>query len=851
MWVPRDYCRTLGGWVKWHALCVYKAMSNTLFNALSALQTHQRAMTVTSHNIANATTPGYTRQRAILATNVPQAVKPGQVGRGVQVAEINRIADNFITERLRSVQSESGRLNEMRKVLADLELTFNEPSSSGFANSINRFFAAFEDLSNNPESNATRSGTIEQLRTFTSSINDIANSLEGQRESTAFGADQVIQDINRLTGQLSQLNQDIRRATAAQTNPNDLLDTRDRLLKELSGLAQVKVRYQGDQSVLVELDGRLLVGAADSTQLATERGAAGDLTIIFKDDGRAINLDGGRLQALQEVNNSVLPGIIKDFDQLAVAMMQQMNTIHATGANHTARPAGHLGTRIIAPDQLNANLDSLSQLLPKHSKAGIPEGLQPSFVDAAGNPTATNLTINVLNTTTGVAEKYTLRYEPGSLPTPASRSLQDLVNAINTGKGGGFSVHPPTAGGIPNLQAKALPVDGGFRFSLGATDGHSVDFSRSLDLEPAARAWTGEDITGIDGSDATLANQRLGLRVNAGSLEAFTIDPVTGNEVPYASTAISPGPATLGNLSLNFAGDAVDYVDGQSFAIDFNAAGAVVDGPRDIRSTWTEGSANVGIFGRYSGEVGMIPDQPWSMEVIQGGLVGAPLGANPPNNPPMVKFTYNVGDGSGSAQQETVVITLDENFPPGSQVAIADGVYATFGAGTLSESTANDVNRLDFTVDGQPDEAGLLAALGVGGLFEGTKALDMQVSAALRNSPTNLLVGHTRAAGDNANVLGLLDSRGSKLLDNNTVTFEEFYQGRVSGIAVRVNQAEQLQRNQADLQASLENRRDEISGVSIDEEVGFLILQQQAYQAAARLISIERDNIQTLIGILS
>ena len=79
--------------------------------------------------------------------------------------------------------------------------------------------------------------------------------------------EQVVGEINRITGQLGDLNQNIRRATAGGTNPNDLLDNRDELLKELSEQVQVNVRYQADDSVLVELDGRLVVTAADSASI--------------------------------------------------------------------------------------------------------------------------------------------------------------------------------------------------------------------------------------------------------------------------------------------------------------------------------------------------------------------------------------------------------------------------------------------------------------------------------------------------------------------------------------------------------------------------------------------------------
>ncbi|TVR14856.1 MAG: hypothetical protein EA401_03735 [Planctomycetota bacterium] len=678
----------------------------------------------------------------------------------------------------------------------------------------------------------------------------MARDLSQQRDSAGSTLHSLTRDVNRLSSQLADLNIDIRRGSASGAPPNDLIDARDELLRELSTLVQVTVRYQPDNSVQVDLGGRLLVGSASSAELTTEQIDDGKLAVVYADDRGLVQLSGGRLQAIAHMRNEVLPDIIADFDQLAVSMMRQMNGIHATGANSAARPQAVMGEMVIPGGMLNTNLDDPSLKKEPGQIAGIPAGMLPEFVDELGNPQSTNLSINIMNTATGVAEKYTIRYEPGGVPA-ASRSLNDLISAINTGRGGGFSVHPPVAGGIPHLKAHALSVDGGHKLSLQAADGYAIDFSRSLDTRPSESVWTGAGID-IAGSDPDLAGKRLHFDItNDGRLEAYTIHPQTGNREVYDSVALpspAPDPADpplfLGDLEVTFLGAASEYVIGQGFTADLTNAGDLADGdPVEVRSNWRDDAAGVSIHGRYTGAVSMIPDQPWNMSVLKGGTIGSA------NDAPMVKFTYNVGDGSGGAEQRTMVITLDEHYPPGTQIPIADGVYAIFDDGQLFEDVGGN-NNLDFTVDGQPDQAGLLSALGVQSLFHGGTAATMKVADSVLASPNNLLVGSTRANGDNSNILRMLDARQEQLLDDDSLNFEDFYQDRLNRVATQVNQVAQQKSNQAAVQASLENRRDQISGVNIDEEVGLLIMQQQAYQAAARIVGIERENIQALLGIL-
>jgi flagellar hook-associated protein FlgK len=824
-----------------------------LLTGLSALQTHQRAMQVTSHNIANAATPGYSRQRAMLSTVTPESRREGELGRGVEITNITRIHDSLLVDRLRQSYTETGRLEELSKILEDVELTFNEPSETALAQGMNRLFATFQDLSNNPESSALRSGTIQEMQTFASLMNNLADQMAGQRQDLGFGMDQKLSDLNLMTRELADLNVAIRRAKASGNEPNDLLDRQDELLRQISAEADVRPNRLADGTVLVELGGRLVVRSNDSVDLDTRVNGDGTVAIVYGDNLTNASITSGAIGALNEVANQLLPEIQKRVDTLALTLMSQMNTIHVTGTSATNQANAFLGSILVPTDGLTTNLDDPS-LQPtnedRNDASGIPALLQPRFVDETGSPVATNMTINVVNNETGVAEKYTVRYEPGATSPAASRSLQDLVNVINTGRGGGFTLYPPDALGVQNLTAQAIATSDGFRLSLVTDVGYSMDFSRSLDVQPAATAWTSADVSNLDGADAALADTRVQFRVESGNLVAYTVNPISRVENPYGQAAIAAGAATIGGFTFNFNGGAGAYAEGDAFSVDLDSNGAIVGGPLNIESTWTSGSASVEIKGRYRGDRTLIPGQPWQMEVVQGGIVGADSDVLAPNGPPLVKFTYNAGNGTATVQ-ETVLVTLDQNNAPGNPVEIAEGVYAVFGEGFLTANQAGDINRLDFNVDGQPDQAGILTSLGIASIYTGLDASSMRLSEQLRESPGNLLVSNTRSAGDNENILSLARVREQRIYDNNTTTADEFYQATVSDVAVRVNQNEQVLTNQSALQASLQNRRDEISGVNIDEEVGLLILQQQAYQAAARIIQFIRENNELLNQLLA
>ena len=402
---------------------------------------------------------------------------------------IQRMHDSLLDVRLQTAAAEVGRLDYLQRSLADAELLFNEPGENGFQARINQLFATFEDLSGNPESTALRAGATQELNAFAQSLNFLAQGIEEQQQSIFTAANDLAENANSILSQLNDLNQLIRTQTLTGNNPNDLLDQRDTLARELNGILKVTTRVnRDDQSLTVESGGRLLLGGTSSRSLGISSDDNNGMQLIALDTGEDVPVSGGALSALQSLSTDTLPQLAENIDNFAMVLQHQLNAVHSTGTNHLSAISDIVSDRVLSQAMLELNLDDPA-LAMGNGLAGIP---QSQYVDFGGHGVSGSthgLTINIYDQASETAEKFVVHYDPGAGVNPASRSMNDLVQAINTGQGGGFTVYPPTNLGVAGLQAEMVPVDGGFRLHLQTADGKSVDFSPALDVQPLAHVW--------------------------------------------------------------------------------------------------------------------------------------------------------------------------------------------------------------------------------------------------------------------------------------------------------------------------------------------------------------------------
>lgn len=219
----------------------------TLGTAKSGMMAQQGAITVTSHNLSNVNTPGYSRQQVKIQTNTPysnpafnSSTQPGQVGTGASIVSINRVRNSFYDYQFRSQTHKFGQNSVSYEYSTEIENIFNEPSETGISTSLNNFFNSWHELSKNPNSLSSKNIVVQQTKDLTNKLTSAYNSLENLKENINKDIDTNITEINNILSQVEDLNTKIKVLEATGKNPNDLYDRRDALMDELSYKIDIK-----------------------------------------------------------------------------------------------------------------------------------------------------------------------------------------------------------------------------------------------------------------------------------------------------------------------------------------------------------------------------------------------------------------------------------------------------------------------------------------------------------------------------------------------------------------------------------------------------------------------------------
>jgi len=302
-----------------------------------ALMTQQLAISVTSHNIANVNTPGYSRQQLIMTTNTPLDSSIGLIGNGVSGEAIERIYDRFLSAQISNESQELGRWDAQKDAVELVEIIFNEADGSGLSQSMSKFWDAWQSLTNNPAGTTERQVLVTASQVLATTFNYLSSDLSQSRQDLDLAIQATVADINRLSEQLADLNEKIISSEAGSLSANDYRDQRDLVLKELSELIDTNTfeDANGAVSVLVA-NGRPLVTAGQFWQLSTETNAAGLQDVVWVDQaGNTTNIttdiSGGKLKGYLEVRDGIIVDYINRLDTLAQTLMTDVNSAHQSG----------------------------------------------------------------------------------------------------------------------------------------------------------------------------------------------------------------------------------------------------------------------------------------------------------------------------------------------------------------------------------------------------------------------------------------------------------------------------------------------------------------------------------------
>lgn len=319
-------------------------LSSLLSIARSALLTHQRSVDVIGHNIANAQTPGYTRQRLDIRAQVPLRSPWGPIGRGVTDAGAFRVRDQLIDGGIRRESGSLGLATTTRDLLGQVEGVFGEPSDTGLRQVMDRLFDALGDLANDPSSLTARTVVQRAGQDVAFRFRDLTDRLSTIGDDAVARLRSTTDRVNTITDQVARLNAEIRVAGGINQSAPDLEDQRDRLLDELSGLVAVRVIPRDDNTVGVALGDQLVVDGGQSRPIEVRTGA-GTYGVAVIGAAGTFSPGSGSLRALIDFANTTLSDVRGKLDQLAAALVGEFNALHQTGFTAT----GATGTDFFDP----------------------------------------------------------------------------------------------------------------------------------------------------------------------------------------------------------------------------------------------------------------------------------------------------------------------------------------------------------------------------------------------------------------------------------------------------------------------------------------------------------------------
>lgn len=304
--------------------------------ARSGLNSTKAGIAVAGNNISNANTENYSRQRVILETKDPQLNRSGGgfIGAGNQISGIKRLNNNYIEKQINESYKKFSNHEEKSVFLKQIEDVFNEmEDGDGLSDLMSRFFNEFRKLSLEPNNLALRQSLQEAGQSvidYFFRTNQILTQIVQNLDKKIEG---YVQNINELVSNIINLNKEIfRLEQSGNGDPNDLIDKRDLAIKKLGSFFDISLHP--DKSGMVEVDlngaGLLLSSSSKNEELKFSRGA-GDLYLNGHNESVSSLIQGGKLGAIFEFRNKILPEIFEKLDNLAFNLSHYVNEIHQKG----------------------------------------------------------------------------------------------------------------------------------------------------------------------------------------------------------------------------------------------------------------------------------------------------------------------------------------------------------------------------------------------------------------------------------------------------------------------------------------------------------------------------------------
>lgn len=458
---------------------------NTLNVGYTGLNAAQIGVTTTSHNISNAETEGYTRQRIVTSPSTPLTVHQGQIGNGVDVTDITRVFDNFVFEKYSKLSGDKEYTEFTQTTMEELSTYFPEIDEVGIKADLQEYYNMWQTLADNPDNDSIKLALAKQTENLADNIQSTQEKILTLQSTVNDQLSVNIIEVNALAEELANLNKSIQLAEAGgATSANDLRDKRNVIEVSLAKLIGANVsigQIRSDSRVdtssniatgsyTLSVDGFNIVDGSSFHPIRLESESQnGFYTLSYeRQDGTLIPMNevvtGGRVGAILDLRgskiddttsgvptNGVLQGVVAKLDAFAKGLIESTNNIYA--ATNTTK---------MESNRFNINPTNSLVSSPLNIKEGA---FDIVIFDIDGNETARRtIDIDVATSMTGgpgsnsVQDKITRQGDDNS-DGNANNDIDDFISNFN------FVQYANGENGL-ELEMGSSAIANGYTFSI-------------------------------------------------------------------------------------------------------------------------------------------------------------------------------------------------------------------------------------------------------------------------------------------------------------------------------------------------------------------------------------------------
>ncbi|MBI5212798.1 MAG: flagellar hook-associated protein FlgK [Nitrospirae bacterium] len=801
----------------------------------TALITNRRVLDATAHNVANVSTPGFSRQDVVLqnlsgGTAVTTATASG---RGVGISEIKRMYDSFTSLQLRTENSNLSYWETYGDGTVKLENIFNEASDTGVGTAINDFFNAWQELAQNPEGYAQRTALIKNAEYLSSRISRAYTSLNDERTGIFRGSRTLVDEVNVITSHISDLNEKI----ASSPGALDLKDQRDSLVERLNQILKVTTFEDNMGRYTVLVSGTPLVDGGKTYEMSVEIDS--DNAMRFKVDlGQSSLTDitnfvsGGELKANLDLRDTKIAGFMNKLNAFALDMSLTINSYHETGYGLD----GSTGNRFFKEV---SNIFFSTDSAP--SSGGSVSTLEIRDLNLVNFEKRYRIDYNTSGGTgyqkeeVGATDIYWRVQESTDGTTWTTVDTSNVILVSNT-------VASPDYRTL-EFAGIRIQINGDQADLVSAgTEQFDIKFNNNAALEMAVKITDPQKVAAAAGDDDTQFTIDANNKTLSITHPTKGTTTVTLTESSYTRFGLAAELERVINLK-DIDGGGADFNVTVTFDAQTNKFKIINNDAANITLNWTDTTTTLeDIFGFNADSI--IPQNGFDtgdLEVKAGTVI-----IDSSNN--AIRFS----EDNGSSY---VTITIANGLYTRRELAeVLEQAMESAGGG-YDYTVAYNTTTKTYTVTNADDDSGTANSNNIildwthstttaDGIF-GFSSNSVIAAAGLDSSDSAV---YPVLPGDNINARIIADIANKTFISSKTPS--DFYRGMASDVGIEASLAKTSVKFYDALVNELERKRQEFSGVSLDEEAANLIKYQKSFEAAAKMISIADELLGTLINAL-